>query len=50
MLDPRIVSWYRTLRRCYRRPEDPPGLQVAPRYHCHSWYGRVVRRGQAHCT
>merc|ERR1711957_306449 len=26
-------------------PETPPGLQVPPGYHCHSRYGRSLRRG-----
>jgi hypothetical protein len=32
-------GWPRALRCCHRRPEDSPGLQVAPGYHCHLGYG-----------
>ena len=54
MLDPRIVSVFsatciswlyfllgrtRALRCCHCCAKDPPGLQVAPGYYCHSWNG-----------
>merc|ERR1711976_583281 len=36
------------LQRRSRCQEDPSGLQVTPGYHCHSRYGRALRRREAH--
>ena len=40
--------WSRALRLCTERGEDTPEIQRIAGHHRHPWYGRALRRGQAH--